>query len=149
MRLYEFNATLAYKQGMYMFIADCMSRNSIVFDEGRARHEEPGGIWMGQAEGKYALFCKEIFAVNVQGYKVGENTRMFKTELSEVCDTCVSGDIDTWTAEAELRAFCAFADTYADGQLEDEREADVWGRATKLYVLKVAMKLSGVKKHGC
>ena len=68
---------------------------------------------MGETEGKYALFCEENFAVNVQGYEVGENARMFKAELSEVCDTCVGGDIDTWAAEAELRALCAFADTYA------------------------------------
>ena len=146
MRLAEFNATIKYKKGLYMYIADCMSRNSIAFDEGRARHDEPGGIWMGEAEGKYALFCEEIFAVNVQGYEVGENTRMFKAELSEVCDTCVSGDIDTWAAEAELRAFRVSADTYADGQLEVEHEADVWGACDEAVCVKCSNETERSRK---
>ena len=53
---------------MYMFIADCMSRNAIKHDEGRADHTARGGIWMNEPEGKYLLLCEEMLAIDLQGY---------------------------------------------------------------------------------
>ena len=104
---------------------------------------------MGETEGKYALFFEEIFLVNVQGYEIGDNTRMIKAERSEVCDMIVNGDVDAWAAEAEHSAFCALADTYADGQLENEGESDVWGACGEAGSFKCSDETERSRKHGC
>ena len=90
----EFDAVFSYKQGLYMHVADYMSRNAIDFDDGREHHDEPGGIWMGETSGKWALQCEEVFASCVKGYDVGASTRMFKAQLTEMCDLPLVGDVE-------------------------------------------------------